>query len=188
MTCIVGVVERDDVFIGGDSAGAAGHYAITTRAPKVFRNGPFVMGYTSSFRMGQLLQYAFVPPDHEFEMTTMEYMVTSFIPELRTCLSDGGFAKKDNNVETGGTFLVGYKGRLFEIESDFQVQETLCGYSACGCGREVALGSLHATRDLPVARRIKTALEAAQQFGAYVRPPFHSIGLNQTGNVREIPS
>lgn len=186
MTCIVGVVDGDDVVLGGDSAGVAGHHLMIGTAPKVFRNGLFVMGYTTSFRMGQLLQYAFTPPDQEIETTVMEYMVTGFIPALRTCLSDGGFAKKDNNVESGGTFLVGYRGRLFEIQDDFQVQEALCGYSVCGCGRDVALGSLHSTRayssaDMPVRERIFMALEAAQEFGSYVRGPFHHINLNGSG-------
>ena len=33
---------------------------------KVFHNGEFIMGFTDSFRMGQLLQYKLqIPPQHE---------------------------------------------------------------------------------------------------------------------------
>ena len=42
MTCIVGLVEKGNVYIGGDSAGVGG-YSLTVRADrKVFRNGDFV--------------------------------------------------------------------------------------------------------------------------------------------------
>lgn len=63
MTCIVGLVDKGSIYMGGDSAGVAG-LSVTTRADeKVFLNGPFIMGFTTSFRMGQILRYKFVPPD-----------------------------------------------------------------------------------------------------------------------------
>ena len=50
MTCIVGVAHKGAVYIGGDSAAVAG-WALTCRADhKVFKNGDFVMGFTTSFR------------------------------------------------------------------------------------------------------------------------------------------
>jgi len=62
MTCIVGIQHDGRVYIGGDSAGVAG-YSITSRADaKVFTVGPYVMGFTSSFRMGQLLRYGLKAP------------------------------------------------------------------------------------------------------------------------------
>jgi hypothetical protein len=55
MTCIVGLRQGGKVFIGGDSAGISG-WDVTVRAdPKVFLSGPYAMGFTSSFRLGQLL-------------------------------------------------------------------------------------------------------------------------------------
>jgi hypothetical protein len=51
MTCIVGLVDGGRVWLGGDSAGVSG-WDLTVRADrKVFRNGPYVMGFTTSFRM-----------------------------------------------------------------------------------------------------------------------------------------
>ena len=58
MTCIVGLVHEGVVYIGGDSAGVGG-MSLTVRADeKVFQNGEFLMGFTTSFRMGQLLRYS----------------------------------------------------------------------------------------------------------------------------------
>ena len=50
------------MYIGGDRAGVAG-LSLTVRADeKVFQNGEFLMGFTTSFRMGQLLRYSLKPP------------------------------------------------------------------------------------------------------------------------------
>lgn len=172
MTVIVGLCEEGKVYIGGDSAGVAG-YAITIRADqKVFRNGDFIMGFTDSYRMGQLLRYAFTPPPRRSDNDVFAFMVNDFVGAVRKCLKDGGFAKVENNVEAGGCFIVGYEGRLFSVESSFQVGESACGYYAVGCGDEYALGSLYTSVGDP-RKRVKTALGAAQEFSAGVREPFH---------------
>jgi ATP-dependent protease HslVU (ClpYQ) peptidase subunit len=174
MTCIVGIVQDGTVYIGGDSAGVAGWDIMTRADRKVFRNGAFLFGFTSSFRMGQLLHYAFTPPPHIVGMEIDRYMATVFIDALRACLKEGGYARKESDQEKGGTFLVGYRGHLFAIEHDYQVGETIFGYNAVGGGSQVALGALHATADLemdPVARA-ERALAAAETFNNGVRSPF----------------
>ena len=174
MTCIVGLVDRDRVFLGGDSAGIASNYRLTVRADrKVFRNGSFIMGFTSSFRMGQLLAFTFNPPTPRIGVDIMAYMVTDFIDAARARMKEGGFARVREAAEEGGTFLVGYSGRLFHIADDFQVGESIHGFDACGCGEELALGSLRSTRAWPDPEaRIKEALETAETFSAGVRGPF----------------
>jgi hypothetical protein len=177
MTCIVGLIDEGTVYIGGDSAGVAG-FDLSIRADeKVFVNGPFVMGFTTSFRMGQLLRYKFQPPDHPYEkdgllMDTRKYMSTIFIDAVRKCLKDGGYATKINEEESGGTFLVGYKGKLFMVDSDYQVGETLDNYNSVGCGNSIALGCLYVTKDRLPEERIQLALEAAERYNAGVRGPF----------------
>jgi hypothetical protein len=55
MTCIVGIVENGKVYMGGDAAGVNGYSVRVRKDPKLFKVGEFLFGYTSSFRMGQLL-------------------------------------------------------------------------------------------------------------------------------------
>lgn len=170
MTCIVGIQHRDRVYIGGDSAGVAG-YSITVRADsKVFTVGPYIMGFTTSFRMGQLLRYAFKPPEPTGDLEA--FLSTTFIDAVRTCLKDGGWLSKNKDQEEGGTFLVGVKGQLFSVESDFQVGRPLDGYAAVGCGSDLALGALHATRERGPQWRVQTALAAAAYHSAGVSGPF----------------
>jgi ATP-dependent protease HslVU (ClpYQ) peptidase subunit len=177
MTCIIGVVHEDKVYMGGDSAGVGG-YSLTLRADeKVFQNGPFLMGFTTSFRMGQLLRYSLSVPDHPCDskgkpMDTYQYMVTIFINAVRQCLKDGGYATSEKGQEWGGTFLVGYRGRLFMIQDNYQVAESIDNFQSVGCGEEIARGALCVTPDLPPEKRIRMALEAAERYSAGVRGPF----------------
>ena len=177
MTIIVGLIDEESktIYMGGDSAGVA-HYSLQKRKdPKVFINGEFIIGYTSSFRMGQLLRFKLNPPTRKIGMDVYEYMCTDFIDAVRECFKEGGYTEIENNVEAGGTFLVGYAGRLFEVESDFQVAERLIDYTACGCGIDLALGSLHSTAyitHITPERRVLLALKAAAEFSVGVSDPF----------------
>ncbi|MGY5809909.1 hypothetical protein ACXHXG_19580 [Rhizobium sp. LEGMi198b] len=178
MTCIVGLISDASVHIGGDSAGVAG-YSLTVRADrKVFRNQDFLFGFTSSFRMGQLLAHSFKPPKRDPETDVYAFMVTDFVDALRQCLKDGGYARRQNEAERGGTFLVGYAGRLFRIDDDYQVVEPVDGFDACGCGQQIALGALFASSSSPPRERLEMALNAAERFSAGVRGPFHFETLN----------
>jgi ATP-dependent protease HslVU (ClpYQ) peptidase subunit len=175
MTCIVGLVHDGAVWMGGDSAAAAG-WDLTIRSDsKVFVTGPFVMGFTTSFRMGQLLRYALEVPEQSRKVDDHAFMVTTFIDAVRDALKKGGYAKKENETESGGTFLVGYRGALYQIDSDYQVAIAVHPFAAVGCGAQVAHGSLFSTVDLPPRERVQRALEAAETFSAGVRGPFHVL-------------
>lgn len=173
MTCVTALVDDNTIYMGADSAGAAGR-DITIRADqKVFLNGEFLIGFTTSFRMGQLLRYALKPPKFRPEEKDIaEYMVTDFVDSVRDCLRNGGYAQSDRGEETGGCFLVGFRGRLFRIESDYQVGESVNSYDAVGCGMAYALGALSVTNKTDPEERIKLALKAAESFSDGVRSPF----------------
>jgi ATP-dependent protease HslVU (ClpYQ) peptidase subunit len=172
VTCIVGVVENNKVYIGGDSAGVAGYSLTIRKDKKVFRNGEFLIGGTSSFRMIQLLHYAFEPPPYDENIDLEKYMATAFVDAIRECFKRGGYAQVESQQESGGHFLIGFRGRLFHVEADYQVGEALSSYDAVGCGADVALGCLYATPDMQSLKRIELALRAAEAHSAGVRAPF----------------
>ena len=184
MTCIVGLEQDNTVYIGGDSAGVeAWSLAICGRADeKVFVNdsGEFIMGFCGSFRIGQLLRYALVPPEQSQKKDDMAYMVTDFIDAVRVMQKDKGSMKKENELEEhDAAFLVGYRGRLYCVESDFQVGRPIENYAAVGCGAQIALGAMFATRNsnLSPKNRIELALSAAAEYSAGVRGPFLVLQL-----------
>lgn len=172
MTAIVGLVDNGVVYVGADSAGVSGLSLMVRGDTKVFHNGPYLFGFTSSFRMGQLIHHALKPP--EPKRAIEKFMSTAFIDAIRSCLKDGGWARKENEREEGGTFLVGVRGRLFVVYEDYQVAQAAAGYAAVGCGDDIALGALFATAGtgMKPRRRVNLALRAAERFSAGVRAPF----------------
>ena len=179
MTCIVGVVDQGKVWMGADSAGSRSIAHIRIRADeKVFRVEDFLVGFTTSFRMGQLLRFGFTPPEHPEGVSPYEYMVRLFVEAVRKRLKEGGFLEKNKERESGGEFLVGYRGELFTVESDFQVGRASEPFAVVGCGDQVAVGALWASVSLGKPRgrrRALLALRTAERFCAGVRGPFRLL-------------
>jgi ATP-dependent protease HslVU (ClpYQ) peptidase subunit len=176
MTCIVGYVDKKSkkVIIGGDSASSADADIIIRKDAKVFKNGDFVIGCTTSFRMIQLLRFSFKPPEIKSK-DVYEYMCTDFINAVRNCFRDGGYLQKyTDGDEKGGTFLVAYKNRLFKIENDFQVGESAYVFDSIGCGTFYALGALYVIQknETPVKEKVLCALKASAFFSGAVQGPF----------------
>lgn len=176
MTCIVGIIDKDTgkVFIGGDSASSNDSSITIIKDPKVFKNGDFLFGCTTSFRMMQLLKYSLkLPPVKE---DIIEYMCTDFIDAVRKCFKDGGYMQKyTGGDERGGTFLVGYEDKLFKIEEDFQVSQSANGIDACGCGEYFALGALYAMENNSIiqsSEKVLKALHVAEELSTWVCGPF----------------
>ena len=172
MTCIVALKFNGKMYMGGDSAGVAGLGLTVRKDPKVFKKDNMLFGYTSSFRMGQIIRYSFKIPEHNKDMSDFEYMCTTFIDLLRKCFKEKGYGKTRDGQDSGGSFLVGYKKEIYKIDNDFQVGINHDRYDACGCGESIALGSMFSTVDEDPDRRIRTALEAAERHSAGVRSPF----------------
>lgn len=184
MTCVVGLEHGGKVYIGADSAGVAGSAAEVahldlTSGGKVFRRGRMVFGFTSSFRMGDILRYSFRVP-HQTCKDDLRYLCTQFVDSLIDCFKKRGYARIEHNEVEGGTFLLGYRGKLYRVDRDFQVFKSLYPYDAVGSGHSYARGAMHAICDgwenrTSPADRIEGALRASQAFCADVREPFSIV-------------
>ena len=191
MTCIVAVKSKDGVVIGGDSAAVSESYSTARADTKVFNSGPMVMGFTSSFRMGQILMTSFSPPEHDPRIEDYKFMCVDFVDAVMKTFDKKGWGHKSDNVQTGGHFLVGYKGEIYQIQSDFQVGKPIELYSAVGCGEEFALGSLWnsfgETDTLPTRaaaeKAITNALDAACKFSGWVKPPYTFVVEDKDKNL-----
>lgn len=198
MTCIVGVADGENVWIGADSAsgGDDGWAIARVTSPKVFplqmkgTHQRLLIGYTSSFRMGQILQHHLELPEKRIPVPGHEewYVIDPLIPLIRAALKEHGFTKIEHNEETGGVFLIGLQGHLFRIDSDFHVRERVESYEAIGCGVNFALGSLWVNRLAGVdpAVSVFQALEAADHLSGGVASPFHVYILRAAGDVRKV--
>lgn len=178
MTCIVGFIGDDGIYMGGDSAGVSG-FDIRGRADeKVFIKDDMIYGFTSSFRMGQILRFRFNRPEHKEGIDDYEYLCSVYIDELIKCFKEHGYLREDKGEVSGGIFLIGYKGNLYKVEGDFQVGKSFDNYDACGCGEYYALGalsqldSLYSNDKMLPTDKVIRSLRSAERFSAGVRRPF----------------
>ena len=169
MTCIVGLVSEGKVYIGADSLGSDGFTKEVRKEDKVFENGEFLIGGTSSFRMLDLLRWKFNPPTVKTGDNLHKFMCTEFVDSVRGLFSDNGYCITTDDWRSG-EFLVGVQGRLFKIQGDFQVAEY--DYTACGSGEYHAIGSLYSTEGGKPKKRLKAALSCAESFVVSVQRPF----------------
>lgn len=178
MTCIVGIEKEGCIVLGGDRAASTPMSVIESGRSKVFTKGPFVIGYSGSFRVGQVIEHLMGIPPHHPEATDLEYLVGGLIEHIRFCLKSSGVVDINNAVETSrGTMLIGYNGTLYEMDSDFQCLPKR--YAAIGSGYLPALGVLHhiTSNDENYVPQytVKAALEAGAYFNPFVRPPFDYV-------------
>jgi ATP-dependent protease HslVU (ClpYQ) peptidase subunit len=192
MTCIIGYLDaiNDCVWMGGDSLGSNGYTKAVETQSKIFRNCIFknvVMGSTTTFRHIDLLKYSeslFDEVDF-YKETTLDhkYMVTKFIPNLINLFNSG--IKHLDDKSKGANFIIGAKNKLFEVQDDYSVLEPMDGYTAVGCGQNIALGSLYSTKqlDIPIKERIIIALEATEHFSCGVQRPFRVINTKDDEEI-----
>lgn len=189
MTCVVGIVRDGAVYLGADSTASDGWSSQPRRDLKLFRlrataADPWLaIGFTTSYRMGQVLRYslpildllATVTPDVAGDRAH-EWAVREFVPAARKTLKDAGYVKVEHARETSGNFLLALGAHLFEVESDWQVGWPARVYSAVGCGAKYAEGALHALTgggsSHSTGYLMRAALRAAEHHSAGVGGPF----------------
>lgn len=180
MTAIAGIAAEGRVYIGGDSLSgeSTSHNKQLVTTPKVLRLpkpryglSEIIVGYSWSWRIGNLLEHALDLPDHKVRWAgsrdPIEYIVRHFVPAAQKVMAEAAVGPDDKlNV------LIGYAGRLLEVQSDFSVLEPRDHYAAVGSGYQYALGSLHSTQGMEPLERIERALCAAEAHSAFVQGPF----------------
>lgn len=169
MTCIVGLVEDGVTYLGGDSSASDGATvgAIATR--KVFRTGEYLVGWCGSFRFAQIIQYMTgLTEPHGRDIDA--FMAVEFAEEIQETLRANKFDIRKNESDV----LVGLRGRLYKLQTDFSIIRVRKGYDVIGSGTDVALGALHALSpyDIPPKDRVMGALRAAAEHGPFVRGPY----------------
>lgn len=189
MTCVVGVVgESNRVWLAADSLGSSAGIKqefitskLLSRSVEVKENSVFkgyetlVIGYTDSYRIGNVLAKQFkIPP---ITGNLDDYLVCDFIPEIISTLDRAGCLQEVSHVKSGGNFLLGVLGRLFEVQRDFSVLEPALGYTAIGSGQEFALGALHALENTEFGAKqvAQLAVEAAKAFSTTVGGTVHTM-------------
>lgn len=179
MTAIVGFTKNKKVYIGGDRIAASDSFSTDVTKSKVFRNGDFLIGYTSSFRFGEILEYCFTPPTPSSHIKNdKHFLVAEFIPALRKCLEDNKYCSTDANGESGSA-LIGYKSKLYDLQGDWSILEYGDGYAAAGCGMYYSYGCLYGLKDsgLHPKKIVKKALMSAAKYHPLVSAKYDILSI-----------
>jgi ATP-dependent protease HslVU (ClpYQ) peptidase subunit len=174
VTVLVGVVHNGRTWVGADSATTNGDVVAASTQPKVWQQGDFVFACTGALREQQIIQHRVTLPNMNDSTDVLRYLCIDFADALRQARKDSGFDEKvTTGQELGPVLLIGYEDRLFTMDSYYAVEE-FADFAARGCGRELAMGSLHTTAGIwrDPRKRITAALEAACSVNAYCKPPF----------------
>ena len=166
MTCIVGIADGKNVYMGGDRGASDGHCIVSISQSKVSVNGQWIHGYSGSLGNGQLLDFIDFPA---LKRGDDPYKIIKFdiVPQIRALMESHGSDKDDNATD----YLIGCKGRLFELSSEdwgvAEVEEV-----AIGSGGSYAMGSLFSTTEIdnPIVRAT-IALNAAITYSPTCQGP-----------------
>jgi ATP-dependent protease HslVU (ClpYQ) peptidase subunit len=182
MTCIVGLVHDNEVYMGCDSrVGIYDTDILPCNIEKIFWNDDFLIGVCGMARVGDVLRYCFEPPARftpgSKSISIMRYLCSSFVGKMKKSMDDAGISSVEednvNYLPGDSCLLIGYEGKLYRISGGYSVTE-IPDFFAIGSGADYALGSLETSKNLsiPPENRIKTALECACKYNSGCAGPF----------------
>lgn len=158
MTCIIAFTNGEQSFIAGDKLGSNGFTKSIQTEPKVFEKkfikiaddglnrteSVLAMGYTSSFRMGQLLTYNLNLPDQKANQTFAQYLVLEVIPLIRKLFKEEWGARDTTQDIGGGQFIILHDHVIYEVQGDFSVLQPKTQITSVGSGTYHAIASMEA--------------------------------------------
>lgn len=183
MTCIAAIVDNKGVgHIACDSLGSNYRTKNVFANPKIFTVGDMLIGYCGSYRQGQLLQYRLVLPPAISGQTLEEWLHIDFVDSVRKVLTGNGVMFIDKNVELNDPFLVVVAGRIFTVQEDLSLLESVDHFDACGSGEDYARATMNAALSHGISKpeRILTeAIEAAAKYVPSVGGEIHILSEGQ---------
>lgn len=158
MTCIIAHTNGTSSFIAGDKLGSNGFTKAVQTEPKVFEKEfiklnedglsrtkeVMALGYTTSFRMGQLLNYNLTLPEQVAGETFSQYLVLKVIPIIRQMFKDEWGARDASQDVGGGQFIILHNHTIYEVQEDFSVLQPKTQITAVGSGTYHAIASMSA--------------------------------------------
>lgn len=178
MTCIVGLVDGKNVWLGGDRAGTNGNLdRIMLMEPKIFVNNGVAFGICGLPKVIDVVKHSLNVPIEAMEAhaDVKAFLVNVLVPELIEVLkANNSTIDESGEKHFHGAMLIAVRGRLFMLESSFQLVEPVVKFHAVGSGAQAALGALRASKGAP-KKRLLNALAVSAENNAGVAPPFDLI-------------
>jgi ATP-dependent protease HslVU (ClpYQ) peptidase subunit len=180
MTCIIGLKDGENVYIGSDSQHSRANIKLRNNSSKIFQKGPFTIAGAGSARGMQLMIFGTDMTDIDLECDEHQ-LVIELANELQTANRQAKHYKLDDGVERGESyFLVAINNRLFCIEFNYYVHE-IEDFIAIGNSADCAEGVLSYIQkydsSLDPEEKIIRALEFTENHDMTISGPFKVIGI-----------
>jgi ATP-dependent protease HslVU (ClpYQ) peptidase subunit len=168
VTVVVGVEAPGGVWLGCDSRVSTGESLDVLRAPKWFRLGAVVLGWSGDLRASQVALTLPPPALRKPREPALSYLLRAVVEPLRHHLEQRG-------IPWSGDWLLVSERRVYTLQVDWSLVASARGYAAVGGGAPYALGALDALAASAPATRVTAALTAASVHCPFVGPPFHVL-------------
>jgi hypothetical protein len=191
MSNVIGIQHDGIVTIGGDSAIGGGPSLRDATIykdgpPKVWKQGPYLVGGCGVIRALQAVRYLLDFPDPSGVDDLMPFLIGNLIPPLREVLLKADIRGAEPGAPMGtGSLLLGIHGELWEISADLGVFDR-SPYTAIGSGYRQAEGALHTLMKLGVTgpRAVEMALEATASTCPTVVGPWTILSSTLEGETK----
>lgn len=175
MTCIIAFKCPVGTVLAGDKEGSNGWNAETYPEPKIFQNKDYFIGGSGSFRLLQLLEHVWEPPEtveNCYKAPDMKWLVGYTVPTIQQMLIDNQFDIDKNNSEA----VLIYNNEIYHLQNDLSLLRH-DKFTASGNGWLSALSILHFA-DLE-------ALKTEEDVEEFVVNLFDAVGSHIMGVSRE---
>jgi ATP-dependent protease HslVU (ClpYQ) peptidase subunit len=185
--CVIGVDSRISTFEDGGYASQI--MTLREGTAKVAANGKYLLGAAGDVRAINILHHVFQPPQAPVNTVGKkldEFMTAKFVPALRECFEQQGYASPESNeekkhiAEHDSTVLVAVNGCIYVIDGDYSWTSDATGIYALGSGGAYALGAMHSCMGskrkitVPLAKSLSLkALNIASKFDPYTGSPYY---------------
>lgn len=172
MTCIVGLVQNEKVYIGSDSAMSSSDDGLVSivKTAKIVKKGNYIIGSSGSVRFNNLIHDEL---DRDKTFKTINELIEELFKILdRNSTSFMGDFRQCNGI------LVGLNGNLYKLHPDYGYNLFADGFTAIGSGSQVAIGVLNSLKEIESytniesQERINIALNSAAKYIGSVSEPF----------------
>lgn len=187
MSCIIGYVHNNKVYMCHDSIEIcdADHSYKISSIDKCFIKKNILFGCVGSIRAMSLFKYKLKFDLQKKGMSDHEYLSTIIADSIRGLLVDYECMVKDENCDekvlANSQMLIGYKGKLYQMYSDFYVGEIQYPkYEAIGYSGSYAVGALYAlenNHNMTPEEKLLLAMSAVRKFTVTICEPYKIISI-----------
>lgn len=165
MTCIVGLVQKGQVWLASDGQESWG-WQKRDCGSKIVEVEDLAIAFTGYSAVGHAVENRLTLPDVPEDESKHDKWLYVQVPDaIRRCLKEAGvLGDSDGRIDAGAAAIIGWRGRLCTMDDFLSCRAEVRPYCSLGSGAMVALGSMYSTEGKAPKARLETAVGAANMW------------------------